>query len=274
MSPATRRSNGCWTCTLRRKKCDERPASCYSCETRGIPCYGYAQKPDWMDGGELERRKAAEIGALVKARNDSMRRGRAIQALQRRLSAPESSSFDTTQEDGGCQLPKKDENALSASPLSASTPVSCQPDLDTSNPDELWEDRIFVNYLEQVLPAQLRYYSFPADRDNRHWHQHVWNQTEPLYFAVLGLRRYYQYIPFHDCVVSISGRRSLDNCIKVLSEKDGRRGPNDNVDILARIIPLQLLLLDVSITCRYNVPHCATFCHTQGRITTELFIGS
>jgi hypothetical protein len=206
-----------------------------------------------MDDGELERRKAAEISAIVKAKNDSMRRGRAIQALQRRVSALESSSFSTPREDGSSQVHKEDEDAHSTPALSASTPVSRQPDLDTANPDALWEDRIFVNYLEQVLPAQLRYYSFATERDDLHWHQQFWNQTEPLFSAVLSLRRYYQYIHSHDCEVSIAGRKRLDNCIKALSEKDGRRGPNDNVDILARIIPPQLLLLDVSITCHYNV---------------------
>jgi hypothetical protein len=58
--------HGCWTCRLRHKKCDESRPSCISCSTRGLACLGYAAKPEWMDGGEVERRKRNEIKRIVK----------------------------------------------------------------------------------------------------------------------------------------------------------------------------------------------------------------
>ncbi|CAO2656491.1 Nn.00g052940.m01.CDS01 [Neocucurbitaria sp. VM-36] len=51
--PATRRqrrTNGCWTCKLRRKKCDELQPSCGPCNNLEITC-NYGPKPTWMDGG-------------------------------------------------------------------------------------------------------------------------------------------------------------------------------------------------------------------------------
>ncbi|KAJ3549492.1 hypothetical protein NM208_g470 [Fusarium decemcellulare] len=44
----SRTKSGCWTCRLRRKKCDEKKPACSNCESRGLDCYGYGQKPAWM----------------------------------------------------------------------------------------------------------------------------------------------------------------------------------------------------------------------------------
>ncbi|KAI8944396.1 fungal-specific transcription factor domain-containing protein [Xylaria longipes] len=64
-----RSSNGCWTCRLRRKKCDEQHPVCDGCGAFNLTCYYGQEKPDWMDGGvrqeemaELLRRKVKERG--------------------------------------------------------------------------------------------------------------------------------------------------------------------------------------------------------------------
>lgn len=43
--------NGCWTCRLRRKKCDEKRPVCDICSSLMITCHFSAEKPEWMDGG-------------------------------------------------------------------------------------------------------------------------------------------------------------------------------------------------------------------------------
>lgn len=61
MAAERRSRNGCWTCRLRRKKCDERHPNCVQCQNLNITCYGFGERPDWMDGGEQERE---ELGAI------------------------------------------------------------------------------------------------------------------------------------------------------------------------------------------------------------------
>jgi len=56
---------GCWTCRLRRKKCDELRPECATCEGLRITCHGYGQRPEWLDGGEKEK-AAAEIRRQIK----------------------------------------------------------------------------------------------------------------------------------------------------------------------------------------------------------------
>lgn len=66
MKIKTRSSTGCWTCRLRRKKCDEQQPVCNRCKSLQLPCDGYAERPQWMDGGDLERRKAEETKVAIR----------------------------------------------------------------------------------------------------------------------------------------------------------------------------------------------------------------
>nr|A0A8J9RZ21.1 RecName: Full=Transcription factor phomR; AltName: Full=Phomopsin biosynthesis cluster protein R [Diaporthe leptostromiformis]BDA39143.1 transcriptional regulator [Diaporthe leptostromiformis] len=58
---AKRTKSGCWTCRLRRKKCNEGGPPCDNCEARGIHCHGYGPRPQWKDRGALEREEARKL---------------------------------------------------------------------------------------------------------------------------------------------------------------------------------------------------------------------
>lgn len=77
MGPPLRSIKGCWTCRLRRKKCDETHPTCLLCDSLVIPCYGYGPRPDWMDGGEIEKTKLESFKHIVK--HTSRRRGKPTQ---------------------------------------------------------------------------------------------------------------------------------------------------------------------------------------------------
>jgi len=66
MNGPLRNRQGCWTCRLRKKKCDEGRPQCLLCESLSITCYGYGPKPDWMDNGEKEKAIANELKEIVK----------------------------------------------------------------------------------------------------------------------------------------------------------------------------------------------------------------
>jgi hypothetical protein len=85
MSGPLRSKQGCWTCRLRKKKCDEKHPFCSTCESLTITCYGYGSKPEWMDNGEKEKEIAHAIKQVVK--HTSRRKGRlgtSINQLQKR----------------------------------------------------------------------------------------------------------------------------------------------------------------------------------------------
>ncbi|PMD33700.1 hypothetical protein L207DRAFT_143512 [Hyaloscypha variabilis F] len=89
---ATRTTKGCWTCRIRKKKCDEGCPSCGPCTFRQIICYGYGEKPWFMHREEDQK---AEIEKIQRAVNESLRARRAFRVakkqgrvIQQRLIVP------------------------------------------------------------------------------------------------------------------------------------------------------------------------------------------
>ena len=65
---AMRTSDGCWTCRLRRKKCDETRPVCEVCAGLDLTCYLGQTRPSWMDGGKRQNDMAEKLKADIKAR--------------------------------------------------------------------------------------------------------------------------------------------------------------------------------------------------------------
>lgn len=74
MSIPARSKGACWTCRLRRKKCDEGQPICSTCTTLSVDCYGYDPKPAWADGGILQKEKAEELRCAIKTASSQKRR--------------------------------------------------------------------------------------------------------------------------------------------------------------------------------------------------------
>ncbi|KAK4174551.1 fungal-specific transcription factor domain-containing protein [Triangularia setosa] len=66
MASRTRSSEGCWTCRLRRKKCDETRPVCEGCDTLGIDCLYGDDKPQWMDGGDWQKARGEWVKQEIK----------------------------------------------------------------------------------------------------------------------------------------------------------------------------------------------------------------
>lgn len=104
MTPPLWSKQGCWTCRLRKKKCDEGHPQCSACESLSITCHGYGSKPDWMDGGDDERAVANGIKEIVKQTS----RRKTAQSIKQRdppKIAPKSTSLS---ESSSSPLPSHD----------------------------------------------------------------------------------------------------------------------------------------------------------------------
>src|SRR4051794_34348167 len=67
--------NGCWTCKLRRKKCDEQHPVCDNCSSLHIVCHYHDEKPEWMDGGVKQEEMSERLKREVKENAIYRRRG-------------------------------------------------------------------------------------------------------------------------------------------------------------------------------------------------------
>ncbi|KAI5922086.1 fungal-specific transcription factor domain-containing protein [Camillea tinctor] len=76
-----RSSHGCWTCRLRRKKCDEQKPVCAICAALEITCYYDKEKPEWLDGGIREKQMADEFKAMVRRKANERRERRWTQGI-------------------------------------------------------------------------------------------------------------------------------------------------------------------------------------------------
>ena len=85
MASKPRSFDGCWTCRLRRKKCDEGRPICNGCAALDIDCLYSEDKPGWMDGGEKQREKGDWLKREVKRRANLRRERRHMQGLEVKL---------------------------------------------------------------------------------------------------------------------------------------------------------------------------------------------
>ncbi|RFU35074.1 hypothetical protein B7463_g1279, partial [Scytalidium lignicola] len=65
MTVESRSHTGCWTCRLRKRKCDEKKPTCSECVFLGLNCHGYAERPTWMDRGPKQKAQLTIIKQKV-----------------------------------------------------------------------------------------------------------------------------------------------------------------------------------------------------------------
>ncbi|KAK9784083.1 putative Transcription factor dibT [Seiridium cardinale] len=79
MPPGRKQGAGCWTCRLRRKRCDSVQPVCGSCQSLEITCYSGEARPSWMDGGSGQKHMSETIKGRIK-QNALFRRERRLLA--------------------------------------------------------------------------------------------------------------------------------------------------------------------------------------------------
>jgi hypothetical protein len=282
--PHERSQYGCWTCRIRKKKCDERDPICWACSSRSIPCHGYGPKPEWMDGGEKEKK---EVEKLKRAVKESFQQKKAQMALSSvvSLQSPNCSVEDGTPstpstdpmggaKNGYCcpQVAMVKTSPISLNPYSDSIDhaSSSTQDFATPAPSEDTkgvEATMLMNYLDHVFPLQFNCYTPPVLELGRGWLLALLTRTKPLYHAALALSCLYMYSQL------LKTRRS--RCIKghwekmnkhhalafqelhlqISASNDGRKEGclKENTEILACIV--QLVSFEVG-SARQNFSVC------------------
>jgi hypothetical protein len=205
-----RSNSGCWTCRLRKKKCDEDHPACSACHSLSLPCHGYGPRPDWMDGGSEEHKMAANFRGIVKVSNRQKRqhhgrqRGRAIdkQIVTSLVTGrfPKSAVLGTI-----ClsiMLRKVVESNLSRQPQSSSTasPISSRTSSTYHEPPTTLgstledEQILLMHYLDHVFVLQFPFYEPTIKEGGRGWLLSILMRTKPLYYAALTLAAYHRQV--------------------------------------------------------------------------------
>ncbi|KAJ4396404.1 hypothetical protein N0V93_000623 [Gnomoniopsis smithogilvyi] len=148
----------CWTCRVRRKKCDRTKPRCQACAVLDITCHYGDARPEWMDGGEKQNEMARRIKAEVRQGAESRRERQYIQVLtlhedRMRLDEPEDRPAPMSQRSYGSLRTNSEQGDKSGSDHDAngSTPNTSPPSSSQSPP--VCPDCVTDGYVGLPLPA-------------------------------------------------------------------------------------------------------------------------
>ncbi|KAF2810303.1 uncharacterized protein BDZ99DRAFT_563187 [Mytilinidion resinicola] len=171
-----RSSNGCWTCRLRRKKCDEKHPVCDVCAALCITCHSFLDaRPEWMDGGAKQEEMAEQLKREVKEKAHRRRGDRVVHISSDYVSTDEASTVDLM------ALPQKPPMDL-ATPicdLLRKTPgihndgMAPSPEASTESRENIAFGRsdtvLLTFYLEHLLPFLFPFYRPSLLQGGRSW---------------------------------------------------------------------------------------------------------
>ncbi|KAG0645738.1 Pestheic acid cluster transcriptional regulator 3 [Hyphodiscus hymeniophilus] len=180
--PAIRSNQGCWTCRLRKKKCDEVSPGCLRCASVNVECH-YGPRPPWIDNVLLGKQELEHIKKIVGA--SANRKRAAFRAkTQNAMKSPSIENAKATVDDRSPAETLDDTLELESQPnaVSVTSPLPLQP---------VWVDdheaSLMMHYLDHVFFIQFRFYSPSISAGGRGWLLSLLTQTKPLYHAALSL---------------------------------------------------------------------------------------
>ncbi|CAM1504395.1 Fc.00g019860.m01.CDS01 [Cosmosporella sp. VM-42] len=221
MSAKVRSNAGCWTCRLRRKKCDETRPICDACRTLEITCYFDDDKPEWMDAGPRQKEMAEKIKSQVK-KQASQRRDRKymemLEAGTRTVSIGEgtpdhvdghvSGASDTSPASGHELSTPASSNTSGASPpeIPWHSQFLVQPEDPTSATGTSVEVHFIMIYLDYVFPYFFPYYRPPILAGGRGWMLDVLQSNKSVWHTAISLSSYFFSI------VLANGEKEHEEC--------------------------------------------------------------
>ncbi|KAI1424466.1 fungal-specific transcription factor domain-containing protein [Xylaria sp. FL1777] len=231
-----RSSQGCWTCRLRRKKCDEARPVCTTCGGLEIDCHYSDTKPAWMDGGAREKQMADELKVMVKQKA-SERRERKWGDLptmtdfspSAQVQQPQDyqSSSDRVMSDAGGPTPSDDGSGPSSTTLSEASTSQAEtsvtsPETTTTTTKSQWgepirpavdsfpenKSEVEVNYtmiyLDYVVPFLFPFYRPCLLESSRGWMLVLLMKNRALFHTALSLANWLYAVIFE----SMDGKHS------------------------------------------------------------------
>ncbi|KAK0872372.1 hypothetical protein LTR87_012421 [Friedmanniomyces endolithicus] len=189
--------DGCWTCRLRRKKCDEATPTCLGCSSLDIDCYYGEVKPQWMDGAQKQKDMVAKVKADI----------RTSAARRRELSASEANpdKMEFTLVLDSTPLSRKQKRSIprreAVSSVSSSHDASMQADLPfdmmacLGPDDEAYgpvsaqqiNNEYLMLYLDHFFQFLFPFYRPSLLEGGRGWLLQLIATNRPLYHTTLSI---------------------------------------------------------------------------------------
>ncbi|KAJ0414442.1 fungal-specific transcription factor domain-containing protein [Aspergillus carlsbadensis] len=255
---AMRSFDGCWTCRLRRKKCDERRPVCGTCDNLCITCHYSHDKPEWMDGSVRQKEMTDQIKAEVKESADRRRWKRVTHASG---SVPVT---DTTITTGPIELSEQRPSYQPPWTKAEAGPSNCRPEAGNQNGNGTTMSQsdyiLFSFYLEHLLPFLFPFYRPPILQGGRAWIMELMLSSPVMRQATLCQSSYF-FSVIHgssDCASldALVGARTKDAfaMLRQSIQRIGCSDINEQLHDAARILVsiLQLQRFEIAIMSFQN----------------------
>ncbi|KAF2154539.1 hypothetical protein K461DRAFT_326634 [Myriangium duriaei CBS 260.36] len=260
MSGAQLSTNGCWTCKLRKKKCDKAFPTCEECNRLYIDCHHDAEKPNWMDGGTRQEGMTKRIRNQIRD-NSHLRPVRGSGALHGGTSIPgpgSSTSFraphEVTNSINPCNPLDCTPDQGIASRLEAATRLSERVSHSTVTPSrpgiESADTVLAMFYLDRLLPFLFPFYN-PSDAEGgKSWVLELMSSSSEVHHAILCQSTYFFALDrgttSHDAVWEAVFARSK-NAFAALVASLQATEPSPRNMVLAITSILQLQRFEIAI---------------------------
>ncbi|KAJ6781576.1 hypothetical protein PWT90_01571 [Aphanocladium album] len=205
LSGKVRSQSGCYTCRLRRKKCDEKRPVCEGCAVLEITCFYGEQKPDWMDGGPQQRAMAETIKAQVKKQASQRRDRKYLEMLEngtRMVNLNDDSTTNGHASDAA--IFSESDNTFETSPSSIGATTGTSPDMPwhqqlmgpngsrKSDYDSAQDTHLIMNYVDFVFPYLFPYYQPPILVGGRGWVLDAFlHGSRSIYYTAIALSSWF-----------------------------------------------------------------------------------
>ncbi|CAH0045681.1 unnamed protein product [Clonostachys solani] len=274
-SRTARISHGCWTCRLRRKKCDEQHPVCDICAALCITCHYDDKKPEWMDGGAKQEEMMENLKREVKQK-----------APYRRVERPHVSGekvFNTGfgEWSTGPQnmMPEQTQNGTyngTDSHVSLSQGTGCG-HLDRSSLLDRSDSILTTFYLQSVLPFLFPFYRPPIARGGTAWILELMIRSPVVRQATLCQGCFFFCLAqgtdsrevICDTVFSQvrEAFQSLERAIQAMNGSDIVENPHGTVQIMVSIV--QMLHFEVAALTFEN---CGAHLNAALALFCQLFV--
>lgn len=261
MGGPLRGKQGCWTCRLRRKKCDERRPQCSTCESLSITCYGFGPKPDWMDNGEKEKAVVNELKEIVK------------HTWRRKAPSPSSRSRQDVAKiapKSSINMKKNSSTASESTPRLDFTPPSDHGSSssalhDPRVPETLFsippdESLLLMHFLDKVFPLQYPMYDPNTMDGGRGWLLSSLLQSKSFYHAALASSTYHRRTTNSEkmsrqqqVTALVQQEKYLEISIRLVNESAQQLCPTSRLGIIASVVQLIFLEVPAYLYQRSNI---------------------
>ncbi|KAF5001390.1 hypothetical protein FDECE_10953 [Fusarium decemcellulare] len=178
----------CWTCRLRKKKCDKKKPVCGVCHTLGITCDQSTARPSWL-GDDHERQKLARQIKIEIKQKAELRRERDyvnVLTLQNATLVEDAAPLTATH-----ALIHTQETLSENARSSQGAIFPGEPGCDSEESPDGMELELQITYLDQVFPFFFPFYHPSIVDGGRTWVLASLRGSTPLSHTAMSLSTYF-----------------------------------------------------------------------------------